>query len=121
MSAELQSALRAQYSETDWLTVIGPINDTARIKQRDALVAYILQQLGDRYADSVISEATSAAAAPSSSAPAAASSAPAATSAPASAPASVAASSPAAAAGGAINACMVLDTGGVDDHSFNQS
>jgi basic membrane protein A len=65
--------------------------------------------------------ATSAAAAPSSSAPAAASSAPAATSAPASAPASVAASSPAAAAGGPVNACMVLDTGGVDDHSFNQS
>jgi basic membrane protein A len=64
--------------------------------------------------------ATSAAAAPSSSAPAAASSAPA-TTAASSAPASVAASSPAAAAGGPVNACMVLDTGGVDDHSFNQS
>jgi basic membrane protein A len=36
-----------------------------------------------------------------------------------SAPASSAASSPG--AGGAVNACMVLDTGGVDDHSFNQS
>jgi basic membrane protein A and related proteins len=36
-----------------------------------------------------------------------------------SAPASPAASSPG--AGGAVNACMVLDTGGVDDHSFNQS
>ena len=64
--------------------------------------------------------ATSAAAAPSSSAPAAASSAPA-TTAASSAPASVAASSPAAVAGGPVNACMVLDTGGVDDHSFNQS
>jgi basic membrane protein A and related proteins len=57
--------------------------------------------------------ATSAAPAPSTSA--AASSAPAATS----APASPAVSS--AAGGGAVNACMVLDTGGVDDHSFNQS
>jgi basic membrane protein A len=39
------------------------------------------------------------------------------------APSSPAASSPAASAqaGGAINACMVLDTGGVDDRSFNQS
>jgi basic membrane protein A and related proteins len=58
--------------------------------------------------------ATSAAPAASTSA-APASSAPAATSAPASAAAS------SAAAGGATNACMVLDTGGVDDHSFNQS
>ena len=48
----LQSALRAQYAEPDWLTVISPINDTARIQQRDALVAYILQQLGDGYAQS---------------------------------------------------------------------
>ena len=46
----LQSALRARYAESDWLTVIRPINDTARIRQRDALVAYILQQLGDSYA-----------------------------------------------------------------------
>src|SRR6185437_1113752 len=44
---------------------------------------------------------------PSSSAPVAATSAP--------APAS------SAAAPASINACMVLDTGGVDDHSFNQS
>jgi len=40
----LQSALRAQYAEADWQTVIQPINDAMRIKQRDALVAYILQQ-----------------------------------------------------------------------------
>ena len=40
----LQSALRARYAEPDWLTVIRPVNDAARILQRDALVAYILQQ-----------------------------------------------------------------------------
>jgi basic membrane protein A and related proteins len=61
------------------------------------------------------SSAPATSAAPAASTSAAASSAPAATS----APASPAASSPA--AGGAVNACMVLDTGGVDDHSFNQS
>ena len=59
----LQSALRAQYAESDWLTVIGPINDTARIQQRDALVAYILQQLGDSYAQSLIGQTVSARAA----------------------------------------------------------
>ena len=59
----LQSALRARYAEADWLTVIRPINDAARIQQRDALVAYILQQLGDGYAQSTISLTTSAAAA----------------------------------------------------------
>ncbi|MDQ1464349.1 MAG: basic rane protein, partial [Actinomycetota bacterium] len=47
------------------------------------------------------------------------SSAPAASSSAASSSAPVSASAPA--AGGAINACMVLDTGGVDDRSFNQS
>ena len=30
--------------------MIRPINDAARMQQRDALVAYILQQLGDAYA-----------------------------------------------------------------------
>ena len=44
----LQSALRALYAESDWLAVIKPINDTMRDLQRDALAAYILQQLGDR-------------------------------------------------------------------------
>lgn len=39
----LQSALRALYAESDWLTIVRPINDAMRIKQRDALVAYILQ------------------------------------------------------------------------------
>jgi hypothetical protein len=46
--AALQSALRALYAEPDWLTVVWPINDVMRIRQRDALVAYILQQLGDK-------------------------------------------------------------------------
>jgi len=67
--------------------------------------------------------------APTSSAPAAATSAPApasssaapASSAPAPASSAAAPVSSAPAAGGPINACMVLDTGGVDDHSFNQS
>jgi Neuraminidase-like domain/FHA domain/Salmonella virulence plasmid 28.1kDa A protein len=58
----LQSALRAQYAPADWLTIIGPINNQARIAQRDALVAYILQQLGDDYAASLIDLSTTAAA-----------------------------------------------------------
>ncbi len=58
----LQSALRSRYAEQDWLTVISPINDAARVQQRDALVAYILQQLGDGYAQSVITLTASASA-----------------------------------------------------------
>jgi hypothetical protein len=46
----LQSALRALYAEADWLAVIKPINNTMRDLQRDALVAYILQQMGDQLA-----------------------------------------------------------------------
>jgi Neuraminidase-like domain/Salmonella virulence plasmid 28.1kDa A protein len=41
----LQSALRARYSESDWLNVLKPINDEMRGLQRDALVAYILHQM----------------------------------------------------------------------------
>jgi hypothetical protein len=41
----LQSALRARYSESDWLKVLKPINDEMRGLQRDALVAYILHQM----------------------------------------------------------------------------
>jgi hypothetical protein len=52
--AALQSALRALYAESDWLTVVRPINDTMRIRQRDALVAYILQQRGSPYANSLV-------------------------------------------------------------------
>jgi hypothetical protein len=58
----LQSALRAQYAEADWLTVVKPINDTMRINQRDALVAYILQQMGDQFAATIITLPTNAAA-----------------------------------------------------------
>ena len=50
----LQSALRGQYALSDWLTVVRPINDSMRSKQRDALVAYILQQLGDQYQQSLV-------------------------------------------------------------------
>ena len=42
------SCARALYAEADWLTVVKPIDDTMRQSQRDALVAYILQQLGDK-------------------------------------------------------------------------
>jgi peptidoglycan hydrolase-like protein with peptidoglycan-binding domain len=48
----LQSALRSQYAPADWLTVVTPISNAARIAQRDALVAYIVQQEGDLYAAS---------------------------------------------------------------------
>jgi peptidoglycan hydrolase-like protein with peptidoglycan-binding domain len=41
--AALQSALRARYAESDWLTVVKPIYDALRVAQRDALVACILQ------------------------------------------------------------------------------
>jgi hypothetical protein len=56
----LQSALRARYAETDWLTVVQPVNDAARVQQRDALVAYILQQLGDAYTPPTITLTLSA-------------------------------------------------------------
>src|SRR5258708_6088252 len=59
----LQSALRARHAEADWLTVVRPISDAARILQRDALVAYIVQKLGDGYAQSTIGLTPSAAAA----------------------------------------------------------
>ena len=59
----LQSALRARYAEADWLTVVRPINDAARILQRDALVAYILTKLGDGYKQSIVALTTSTAAA----------------------------------------------------------
>lgn len=53
----LQAALRALYAKADWLAVVRPINDTMRVLQRDALVAYILQQLGDQPATSAINTA----------------------------------------------------------------
>jgi hypothetical protein len=62
----LQSALRARYTTADWLTAVRPVNDAARVMQRDALVAYILQQLGDGYTAPVITLATTADAPPGS-------------------------------------------------------
>jgi hypothetical protein len=56
----LQAAVRARYDETDWLAVVQPINDTMRDLQRDALVAYILQQLGDQGSASPLSAITTA-------------------------------------------------------------
>jgi GH18 family chitinase len=50
----LQSALRGLYAERDWLTALRPISDAMRIRQRDALVAYVLQQLGDNPASADI-------------------------------------------------------------------
>jgi Neuraminidase-like domain/Putative peptidoglycan binding domain/Salmonella virulence plasmid 28.1kDa A protein len=55
-----QSALRALYAETDWLTVVQPINDAMRIAERDALVAYILQQFGDGYGQAPVSTTSTA-------------------------------------------------------------
>jgi Neuraminidase-like domain len=46
--ATLQSALRGLYAEADWLTVVRPINDAIRTKQRDALVAHILQAMSSQ-------------------------------------------------------------------------
>ena len=42
---DFQSSLRARYSTEDWRSLITPINNDLRILQRDALVAYILQQM----------------------------------------------------------------------------
>jgi Neuraminidase-like domain/Salmonella virulence plasmid 28.1kDa A protein len=56
----LQSAVRALYAEADWLNVIRPINDAMRIRQRDALVAYILQRMADAYASTLINVVTTA-------------------------------------------------------------
>jgi hypothetical protein len=55
----LQSTLRALYAEPDWVALIRPINDTMRIHQRDALVAYILQQFNDNYERSLVRSAVS--------------------------------------------------------------
>ena len=62
--AALQSALRSLYADSDWLNVIKPVSDALRIKQRDALVAYILQQLGDAYMQTRLTLTTTADAPP---------------------------------------------------------
>jgi hypothetical protein len=43
---DFQSAVRSRYAESDWLTVVQPINDHLREMQRDALVAYVLARSG---------------------------------------------------------------------------
>jgi Neuraminidase-like domain/Putative peptidoglycan binding domain len=47
MAADFQAAVRARYADTEWLTVIKPINDDMRGLQRDALVAYVLRRLSE--------------------------------------------------------------------------
>src|SRR5690606_12680321 len=42
---ELDAALRARYAAADWRTVLQPINDALRGRQRDALVAYVLHRM----------------------------------------------------------------------------
>ncbi len=56
----LESALRSGYAESDWLTAVKPINDAARQAQRDALVAYVVQQEGDAYQAALRSATTAA-------------------------------------------------------------
>lgn len=58
--SSLQSALRAAYAAPDWQTVIQPINDTLRIEQRDAMVAYILKRFADPDADPTTADIDSA-------------------------------------------------------------
>lgn len=41
----LQKALQARYSASDWLDLIKPVNDDMRSRQRDALVGYVLHQM----------------------------------------------------------------------------
>ena len=52
-----QSALRARYSQADWLAVAKSINDQMRALQRDALVAYVLRRLGENQTTSHIDTA----------------------------------------------------------------
>ena len=40
----IKNAIRARYNQTDWEQVVKPLNDQLRNHQRDALVAYLLQQ-----------------------------------------------------------------------------
>jgi hypothetical protein len=44
---DFQAALKARYAPADWRDIIKPVNDELRELQRDALVAYILQQFRD--------------------------------------------------------------------------
>ena len=46
-AAALQSAVRARYDTAGWLAVSKPIHDALRSAQREALVAYVLEQIDD--------------------------------------------------------------------------
>jgi peptidoglycan hydrolase-like protein with peptidoglycan-binding domain len=45
-SLAIRQALKSRYSETDWRQAIKPLADRLRQQRRDALVAYLLNQLG---------------------------------------------------------------------------
>ena len=44
--SDFQAVVRSRYAESDWLTMVKPINDAMREMRRDALVAYILLTSG---------------------------------------------------------------------------
>jgi basic membrane protein A len=89
------------------------VNRTVKVIAAMGTVAIALTACSSKSKSSTASSSTPAASAAASTS---AASSPAASTPASSAPASASAS-----AGGAVSACMVLDTGGVDDRSFNQS
>ena len=44
ISEDIQKSVRAQYNQTDWEQVVKPLNDQLRNNQKNALIAYLLQQ-----------------------------------------------------------------------------
>jgi hypothetical protein len=46
-ASDLYAALRSQHSASEWSTLIKPINDSLRVRRRDALVAYALVGLSN--------------------------------------------------------------------------
>jgi len=44
ISVDIQKSVRAQYNQTDWEQVVKPLNDQLRNNQKNALIAYLLQQ-----------------------------------------------------------------------------
>lgn len=44
IAESVQMALRAKYNQTDWEQVVKPLNDVLRNNQKNALIAYLLQQ-----------------------------------------------------------------------------
>ena len=47
--SDFQAAVRSRYAESDWLTIVKPVNDATREMRRDALVAYILLTVRQRH------------------------------------------------------------------------